>query len=36
MPGSYAFRHQLIRDVAYGSLPRAERAGLHDQAARAP
>ena len=32
-PGSYAFRHQLIRDVAYGSLPRAERAGLHDQAA---
>lgn len=33
--GSYAFRHQLIRDVAYGSLPRAERAGLHDQAASA-
>ncbi len=33
--GSYAFRHQLIKDVAYGSLPRAERAGLHDQAADA-
>ena len=33
--GSYAFRHQLIRDVAYSSLPRGERAGLHEQAARA-
>jgi len=33
--GSYAFRHQLIRDVAYNSLPRAERAALHDQAADA-
>jgi class 3 adenylate cyclase/tetratricopeptide (TPR) repeat protein len=33
--GSYAFRHQLIKDVAYSSLPRAERAGLHDQAAEA-
>ncbi|HEX3561987.1 MAG TPA: AAA family ATPase, partial [Solirubrobacterales bacterium] len=33
--GSYAFRHQLIKDVAYSSLPRAERANLHDQAARA-
>ena len=33
--GSYAFRHQLIRDVAYNSLPRAERAGLHEQAADA-
>src|SRR3954454_13374036 len=33
--GSYAFRHQLIRDVAYNSLPRAERAALHDQAAGA-
>ena len=33
--GSYAFRHQLIRDVAYSSLPRAERATLHEQAATA-
>src|SRR6185437_9167664 len=33
--GSYAFRHQLIRDVAYSSLPRGERAGLHEQAAQA-
>jgi Predicted ATPase len=33
--GSYAFRHQLIKDVAYSSLPRAERANLHDQAAQA-
>ena len=27
-PGHFAFRHQLIRDVAYSSLPRAERARL--------
>jgi class 3 adenylate cyclase/tetratricopeptide (TPR) repeat protein len=33
--GSYAFRHQLIKDVAYSSLPRAERATLHEQAAEA-
>jgi class 3 adenylate cyclase len=33
--GSYAFRHQLIKDVAYSSLPRAERAELHDRAAEA-
>jgi class 3 adenylate cyclase len=32
-PGRYAFRHQLIRDVAYASLPRAERARLHEAAA---
>jgi class 3 adenylate cyclase len=31
--GSFAFRHQLIRDVAYGSLPRADRARLHEEAA---
>jgi class 3 adenylate cyclase/tetratricopeptide (TPR) repeat protein len=31
--GSYAFRHQLIRDVAYNSLPRADRANLHEEAA---
>jgi class 3 adenylate cyclase len=31
--GSYAFRHQLIRDVAYASLPRADRAALHERAA---
>src|SRR4051794_4001805 len=30
--GHYAFRHQLIRDVAYNSLPRADRANLHEQA----
>jgi class 3 adenylate cyclase len=32
-PGRYAFRHQLIRDVAYASLPRADRARLHGAAA---
>jgi len=32
-PGRYGFRHQLIRDVAYDSLPRAERARLHERAA---
>ena len=31
--GRYGFRHQLIREVAYASLPRAERARLHDAAA---
>ena len=31
--GSYSFRHQLIRDVAYASLPRTERARLHARAA---
>jgi class 3 adenylate cyclase/tetratricopeptide (TPR) repeat protein len=33
--GAYAFRHSLIRDVAYSSLPRSERAGLHERAAQA-
>jgi class 3 adenylate cyclase/tetratricopeptide (TPR) repeat protein len=33
--GHYAFRHQLIRDVAYNSLPRRERATLHERAADA-
>ncbi len=33
--GHYAFRHQLIRDVAYNSLPRADRANLHEQAVTA-
>ena len=32
-PGRFGFRHHLIRDVAYSSLPRAERAALHDRAA---
>jgi class 3 adenylate cyclase/tetratricopeptide (TPR) repeat protein len=32
-PGHFSFRHQLIRDVAYSSLPRTERAGLHERAA---
>jgi class 3 adenylate cyclase/tetratricopeptide (TPR) repeat protein len=30
----YTFRHILIQEVAYGTLPRAERARLHAQAAR--
>ena len=29
MNGEYVFRHILIRDVAYGTLPRAERAAAH-------
>jgi class 3 adenylate cyclase/tetratricopeptide (TPR) repeat protein len=33
--GAYAFRHQLIRDVAYASMPRADRARLHEQAGEA-
>ena len=28
-PGAYRFRHILIRDVAYASLPKAERARIH-------
>jgi class 3 adenylate cyclase len=32
-PGRFGFRHHLIRDVAYSSLPRTERAMLHDRAA---
>jgi class 3 adenylate cyclase len=32
-PGHYSFRHQLIRDVAYASLTRTERARLHERAA---
>ena len=31
--GHFAFRHQLIRDVAYSSLPRSERVRLHERAA---
>ena len=31
--GRFAFRHQLIRDVAYSSLPRGQRAVLHERAA---
>ena len=30
----YAFRHLLVRDVAYGQIPRAIRAGRHRMAAR--
>jgi class 3 adenylate cyclase/tetratricopeptide (TPR) repeat protein len=33
--GHYVFRHQLIRDVAYETLPRRERAVLHERAAEA-
>ncbi|MDQ3424915.1 MAG: hypothetical protein M3435_01690, partial [Actinomycetota bacterium] len=29
----YAFRHLLVRDVAYGQIPRGERAGKHQAAA---
>jgi class 3 adenylate cyclase len=29
----YAFRHILVRDVAYGQIPRAQRAGKHQAAA---
>jgi class 3 adenylate cyclase/tetratricopeptide (TPR) repeat protein len=29
----YAFRHVLVRDVAYGQIPRATRAGKHRRAA---
>jgi class 3 adenylate cyclase len=32
-PGRYDFRHMLIRDVAYASLPRQTRAGLHERVA---
>src|SRR4051812_39241865 len=32
-PGRFGFRHHLIRDVAYASLPRADRAVLHERAA---
>ncbi|MCI0344658.1 MAG: AAA family ATPase, partial [Chloroflexi bacterium] len=28
-PGAYRFRHILIRDVAYGMIPKLERAALH-------
>ncbi|HKH22153.1 MAG TPA: AAA family ATPase [Solirubrobacterales bacterium] len=33
--GHYVFRHQLIREVAYNSLPRRERAMLHERAVEA-
>ena len=32
--GRYAFRHQLIRDAAYESIPLPERADLHERLAR--
>src|SRR3954447_20240377 len=32
-PGRFGFRHHLIRDVAYATLPRAERGMLHERAA---
>jgi class 3 adenylate cyclase/tetratricopeptide (TPR) repeat protein len=31
--GEFAFRHVLVRDVAYGQIPRAERAAKHVRAA---
>ncbi len=30
----FSFRHILMRDVAYGQIPRAERASLHEETAR--
>jgi len=33
--GHFVFRHQLIREVAYNSLPRRERAALHERAVEA-
>jgi class 3 adenylate cyclase/tetratricopeptide (TPR) repeat protein len=30
----YAFRHVLVRDVAYGQIPRSERAAKHDKVAQ--
>ncbi len=33
--GHYVFRHQLIREVAYNSLPRRQRAELHERAVEA-
>ncbi|MFN2470423.1 MAG: AAA family ATPase [Gaiellaceae bacterium] len=30
----YAFRHVLVRDVAYAQIPRSERAAKHDQVAQ--
>ncbi|MFL5869830.1 MAG: ATP-binding protein [Solirubrobacterales bacterium] len=33
--GHYVFRHQLIREVAYNSLTRRERAALHERAVEA-
>ena len=33
--GHYVFRHQLIREVAYSTLPRRERATLHERAVEA-
>ncbi len=32
-PGLFTFHHQLIRDVAYDSLPRTDRTRLHERAA---
>jgi class 3 adenylate cyclase/tetratricopeptide (TPR) repeat protein len=32
--GEYAFRHVLVRDVAYGQIPRAERSEKHETAGR--
>src|SRR5262249_40898034 len=29
--GGYAFRHQLLRDAAYDSIPKATRADLHER-----
>ena len=35
-PGGFAFRHQLIRDAAYASIPMSVRATLHERLARRP
>jgi DNA-binding SARP family transcriptional activator len=33
-PGGFAFRHQLMRDAAYASIPMSVRATLHERLAR--
>ncbi|WP_169510938.1 adenylate/guanylate cyclase domain-containing protein [Actinomycetospora chiangmaiensis] len=33
-PSSYTYRHRLLRDTAYATLPRARRAELHERFAR--
>ncbi len=32
-PGTYRFRHELTREAAYGAIPKARRAALHERAA---
>jgi predicted ATPase len=34
LEAGYRFHHPLVRDVAYRSIPKARRAGLHEQLAK--